>query len=202
MNDITKDSIYRISQTFRAESDRSASILAASLLDDQLKVLLEKFLVPDKNLTKMFATYAPLSTFSAKFEMAYFLALIPKDIRDDIDCIRKIRNHFAHRIEGIAFDKSPVANLAMNLRSVKCFLANMKFADKPISDSEQKAISESSRRRFEIAVSLVSFALDKYIDSTNPLLAKGDEYQKIADILEKRKKLNDTLSDILQRDAT
>jgi hypothetical protein len=63
MKDITKDSLFRISGTLRNEPDRIAAILAASLLDDQLKTLLDKFLVSDRHKAKMFATYAPFDPF-------------------------------------------------------------------------------------------------------------------------------------------
>jgi hypothetical protein len=87
MLDITRDSLYRISPTLRAEPDRAAGILCSSLLEDQLTALLDKFLVADKRKAKMFATYAPLSTLAAKTEMAYLLGLIPEDIRHDIEYI-------------------------------------------------------------------------------------------------------------------
>ena len=173
---ISKDSLFRISGSFRSESDRSAAILAASLLDDQLKALLEKFLVPDKHMPKMFATYAPLSTFSAKFELAYLLALIPKDIRDDIDTVRKIRNLFAHRVEDVVFSKPPVSDLAMNLKTVQWFIDHMYLADEPPAQSEIEDVTKSARRRFEISVSMISLALDAYIDAAEPLKAKSNEY--------------------------
>ena len=185
MSDITSASLFRISDSFRSESDRSAAILAASLLDEQLKALLDKFLVTDKHKSKMFATYAPLSTFSAKYEMAYLLALIPKDIRDDIEFVRKIRNLFAHRIEDVAFDKPPVSDLVMNLKTIQWLLDHMHLADKPASPSELEEIIKSPRRRFEITVAMVSLVLDEYINVTEPLTAKRNEYQWLSDMLQK-----------------
>jgi hypothetical protein len=84
--------------------------------------------------------------------MAYLLALIPKDIRDDVDAVRKIRNLFAHRIEDVAFDKSPVSDLAMNLKTIQWFLEHMYLAAEPPSQSELDEITKGPRRRFELAV--------------------------------------------------
>jgi hypothetical protein len=183
MRDITRDSLLRISGGFRSESERSAAILAAALLDDQIKSLLEKFLVPDKDQTKMFNTYAPLSTFSGKVEMAYLLGLIPQDIRDDLVIVRKIRNLFAHRVEDVAFDKPPVSDLARNLKTIEWFLGHMYLADKSPSRSELEEVAKSPRRRFELAVALVSFAIDSYVAATEPLQAKGKEYRWLTEIL-------------------
>lgn len=178
MRDVTKDSLYKISRTLRDESDRAAAILGASLLEDQLTTLLEKFLVQDKDKGKMFNTYAPLSTLSAKTEMAYLLGLIPKDIRKDIDYVRKIRNLFAHKIEGVSFDKSPVSDLVSNLRAVQWFLDNVTLAGELASQTEMDRISKSPRRQFEIDVSIISLALDKYIGVIKPRKAKrNDQWQ-------------------------
>jgi hypothetical protein len=78
----------------------------------------------------------------------------------------------------------------------------MEFADKPISKPELTSISESPRRRFEIAVALISLALDEYINSTYPLAPKEVKYRMISEIIEERKKITDTLPDIPQGDAT
>ena len=183
MRDISKDSIFRISRSFRSESDRSAAILAASLLEDQLRTLLQKLLVSDTHTAKMFDTYGPLSTLSARCEIAYLMAIIPKDIRDDIDIVRKIRNLFAHRIEDVSFDTPPVCDLATNLKSARWLLDHMSLADKPPSESEIADVTGSARRRFEVADGMVSIALDGYAEILKPLTAKNNEYTWAKDIL-------------------
>jgi len=186
MRDITKDSLYRISQAFRNEPDRSVAILGSALIEDQLGSMLGMFLVPDTNKAKLFATYGPLSTFSARTEMAYLLGLIPKDIHDDIDYVRKIRNHFAHKIENVSFDKSPVFDLATNLRAVEWFMKGMSVVEKPPSPTEIQDILERPRRRFEITVGIVSIMLDHYLTSIESLTARNNEYSVLSDVSQKK----------------
>ena len=56
----------------------------------------------------MFGSFAPLGTFSTKISIAFFIGLIPEDIYNDLNIIRKIRNEFAHNYDTLTFNLSPV----------------------------------------------------------------------------------------------
>lgn len=107
--------IHRMYKGFDNETDRSAIILSVSYLENALTAFLSDFLVKDKETDRLFKGYAPLSTFSAKIDIAFALGLIPRDMKADLNIIRRIRNHCAHKWQDIKFDSSPLSDLVDNL---------------------------------------------------------------------------------------
>lgn len=90
------------------ESDRGCVIFSAAILEDGLEQLLRAICRTDdpsvdRIVDSLFQTYAPFSTFSAKIHVTYALGLIPKDLREILDLIRKIRNDFAHKKGSVTF---------------------------------------------------------------------------------------------------
>lgn len=166
---ITKDSLRRISPTIKREPDRSAAILCAALLDEQLDALLHRFLLQCKETEPLFRGDGPLGAFAARNRAALALGLIPKDLFKDIDRVRQIRNHFAHRIEGLAFGQPPIADIANALTSVQWILDHNHLGDNPIKEAEVRRIDASPRHRFEIAVGAISLTLDKTIAALVPV---------------------------------
>ncbi|MGA7673745.1 MAG: MltR family transcriptional regulator [Rhizomicrobium sp.] len=79
----------------------------------------ERYLFSDEN--------APLSTFDAKIRVAYALGVIGKLARDDLVCIKQIRNSFAHSRLDINFYTpeivSAVAQLTLPSRIPHLFSA-------------------------------------------------------------------------------
>jgi hypothetical protein len=49
-----------------------------------------------KETIALFETYGPLSTFAGCIGVGYAVRLLTKPQRDDLDLLRRIRNHFAH----------------------------------------------------------------------------------------------------------
>jgi DNA-binding MltR family transcriptional regulator len=68
---------------------------------------------------ELFEGTGPLSTFSAKIKLAYALRLLDDKSVLTADCIRNIRNAFAHADERVSFDDEKIANLAKNLPDAK-----------------------------------------------------------------------------------
>src|SRR5215813_10245411 len=62
-------------------------------LNRRLEILLKAFLLHDR---KLFDEPGPLCTFFSRIEMAAALGLITSDEHEDLNLIRKIRNHIAH----------------------------------------------------------------------------------------------------------
>ena len=92
------------------ESDRSCALLAAAFLDEQLRALLEGFLVDDpKSVGQLFEGSGPLATLSSRIDLAYVLGFItPTELRD-LGLIRKIRNQFAHELHGLSFETEAIS---------------------------------------------------------------------------------------------
>lgn len=99
------------------ESDRGCALFAAAYLDKALSDLLYLSLVADKQIEKdLFEGNAPLSSFSARIKLAFYLGKISKECRKDLDTIRGIRNEFAHHAQIISFDDQSIADRCRNLQ--------------------------------------------------------------------------------------
>ncbi|HVG34405.1 MAG TPA: MltR family transcriptional regulator [Pyrinomonadaceae bacterium] len=103
-------------QEFNNESDRGAALVAASLLDERLKGILQAFFL-DSNVSNelLNGANAPLGTFSSRISAAYALGLIQKNEFDELNFIRKIRNEFGHKWKDVNFNNAPITDLCRNL---------------------------------------------------------------------------------------
>lgn len=96
--------------SFNKESDRGAALLAASIIDEWLSQILESYLLKDKvSKELLFGFNAPLGTFSARAKAAFSLGLIEKKEYKEINIIRKIRNEFGHKWDGIDFNSDIIS---------------------------------------------------------------------------------------------
>ena len=80
------------------ESDRATLILISSFLEDILMAKIQARLRPlnSDETAGLFGPDRPLSSFSAKINLAYALRIIRKAARDDLNLIRELRNVAAH----------------------------------------------------------------------------------------------------------
>jgi DNA-binding MltR family transcriptional regulator len=95
---------------FAKESDRACVIVTASILDELLRELLVAHFLPTTATDDALfdVPNAPLATFSSRIITAYRLGLISNKFARDLHLVRKIRNDFAHSIQGCEFDDSRV----------------------------------------------------------------------------------------------
>jgi DNA-binding MltR family transcriptional regulator len=100
------------------ESDRGAVLLSVSFLEKEIENLLGDYFVKNEKIrSSIFTGYGALATFSAKIDLSFLLGLISKQTLDDLNCIRKIRNEFAHSHFSIDFTNDKVKNLCLNLKT-------------------------------------------------------------------------------------
>ena len=73
-------------------------IVTAAILEDHLEQALLGRLhdLPNEVYKRMFAGGGPLSSFSAKIDLAFALNMIDETGRKDLHAIRELRNAFAH----------------------------------------------------------------------------------------------------------
>lgn len=110
------ETLSRFLHEFNKESDRGAALVAASMLDERLKEILESFFTSSKASQDLLSGFnAPLGTFSSRVSAAFALGLIQENEFKEITLIRKIRNEFGHGWEPLSFDSSSVANLCKQL---------------------------------------------------------------------------------------
>lgn len=108
--------LANFTQEFNPESDRGAVLVAASLLDDRLKRILQAFFLDSKVSRDLLdGVNAPLGTFSARISAAFALGLIEKNEIDELNLVRKIRNEYGHKWKEVTFDDAPIADLCRSL---------------------------------------------------------------------------------------
>lgn len=101
------------------QPDRSLVIVMAAVIDDALAALIINYLVEAKKITdNMFNGMGPLSTFSAKIDLGFLLAIYNKDFADMLHALRRIRNEFAHNMDPLTLESEEVKYKAIPLEKM------------------------------------------------------------------------------------
>jgi DNA-binding MltR family transcriptional regulator len=80
----------------RIIADRTAAIIAATVVEARLSSALEKRFQRDEKIqSEFFRSSGPLGSFSAKIDLAYLMGSLTKDAWHDLDLMKNIRNKFA-----------------------------------------------------------------------------------------------------------
>jgi DNA-binding MltR family transcriptional regulator len=146
-----------IARSLMKESDRGCVIFSASLLAQALEVLLRAAFVsgrPDvaKVVDPLFRAYAPLSTYSARIDVAFALGLVGEDIYGQLHLIRRMRNDFAHEVGDIDFDDLRVRDRLRN------FIADGGTAAQHPDDAEEVRFGSQFLEKRQV-VNRVAFAI-------------------------------------------
>jgi len=105
-----------------AESDRAAAILLSAELDELLRKIIGKRLVPHNkkvNDRDILSSYGALGSFAARIDVGYRLGVLDSLVAYDLNLIRKIRNLFAHEIHGLHFESTEPKKLVSKSKIVK-----------------------------------------------------------------------------------
>lgn len=118
-----RDFINSLCETLDKESDRGIILICASTLDSLLRDLIEKYLNQNKNrqkeIAKLFEYPNPLNSFASKIHMSYCMGLIKKEIYDDFERVRKIRNELAHGFDFKDFASHEIASIVLDMVGAK-----------------------------------------------------------------------------------
>jgi DNA-binding MltR family transcriptional regulator len=111
------EQVETLQREFAGASDRAAAVVAGAFLDEVLHQLLDDFFVARSvdAQKKLFRGNGPLSTFSAKIELAFSAGLISEKEHFDLNAIRRIRNDFAHQLGDLSFQTQSVLNRCQNI---------------------------------------------------------------------------------------
>lgn len=86
-------------QEIETQTDRGAAIVGAAWVEEELQASIESFLSKEKKAwERLFRKSGPLSSFSAKIDLALLLGIVSAVIASDLHIIRDVRNEFAHSI--------------------------------------------------------------------------------------------------------
>ena len=93
------------------------AVLGGTILETSLEsAILSRFVPLDaKKDTLLLSDEGPLSSFWAKIHLAFALGLINRQIRDELDAIRIVRNSFAHSLMKMTFNTKAVRDVCNDL---------------------------------------------------------------------------------------
>lgn len=98
---------YELFQQIADESPRGMVLVIAAELDRMLLLSIKELLKDGAGLTALNQdNQGPISTFSARINLAHALGIIDDAEHRDLNLIRKIRNDFAHDVSASLYDQS------------------------------------------------------------------------------------------------
>ena len=158
-----------ISAEIDRQEDRGAAIIAAAFLEDRLLFCLANhFKNRDRFLeNQLFRGLGPLSSFSAKIDIAFLLGIFDQEGRDQIHIIRRVRNAFAHTMTPLQFTSSNISDMCSNLPNFKKALeilttptSDIKYLEimKPFYESLAN-VEDSPRNRYMNSIKLYLLVL-------------------------------------------
>lgn len=122
--DFAREKFFKILEN---ESPRGIIIVGVALLESNLKDLLKKRFVSNKELSDLLKTI----NFNRLVKLAYFVGCISEEDKRDLLILNKIRNEFAHNWGLNSFNDVKVVNDIYKLRVVK-----EAIGDRDLTDSD------------------------------------------------------------------
>lgn len=163
----------RYMEMFSQESDRACVILTVSFLDELLTLCLRMKLVaaPSSADSIFEGGNAPFASFSSKIDLAYRLGIISNRLCRDLHLVRKIRNDFAHNIEGCHFSGQKVHNRVRELRN-----GFVDLIDIYRTEEAAKIYQDGDRGEFQFCCSWMIDYLHELSRSSRPLQESPPEW--------------------------
>jgi hypothetical protein len=126
-----------------------AAILAAAGVEDGLEFAIHNQHmrgISESEVTSMFDSDGILGTFGAKIRMGHALLLFGDLTQDDLNCIRDIRNAFAHAKMALDFDHAAVIEACKDFHGPFAF----KPEDKDILNARQRFMKVAEHLYLEL----------------------------------------------------
>jgi DNA-binding MltR family transcriptional regulator len=115
---LSLEELFETLEAFSNMPPQAEVLIGSSLLEDVLKTNILVKLRADlsnNDVASLFDNDAPLASFSARINMAFALNVVGEKTRADLNCIRDIRNAFAHSRVSLTFEMREVADACRTL---------------------------------------------------------------------------------------
>ena len=157
-------------EEFIEESDRAAVILGVAKLDLLLYQIFQKHLVSNPGgEDKFLDSDGPLVTFSAKINLAYRLGLTDNSVTRALHLIRKIRNDFAHEVEGCSLESGSHRD---RIRELIAPIKNLNNFDKLCVKYIKEGKLSLPSIQFRVMLGLIVIDLDLFYENCDILTGK------------------------------
>ena len=156
-------------------SDRDTVLVLSSIIEELLeRILMKSLCIPNKELREqLFQFNGPLGTFSNKNSMAFSIGKISRDVYEDINILRQLRNECAHNIIQDEIDSQQFTESILPKFRI---LNNSKQKD--IKAVEKGA---TNRYRLIIEVEFLGLVLASTLRSSVPFLSPETHDKNIVD---------------------
>ncbi|MGB9117104.1 MltR family transcriptional regulator [Bradyrhizobium sp.] len=103
--------------TLIKDTHAGTTLILSSLLEGMFAITLEAAMghLSKNSLKKLLTGYGPLSSFSAKIDIAYGMKLITKEMHSNANLIRSMRNKFAHGTTKLDFESGDIVKIGSAL---------------------------------------------------------------------------------------
>jgi hypothetical protein len=99
------------------KNDRGAAILLACNVEICLRIAIERNLTVEGEAYRLlFHSGAPLRSFEAKIRAGYAMGLFGDQTKHNLDCVKEIRNAFAHALIPINFETPQVIAVCASMQ--------------------------------------------------------------------------------------
>jgi hypothetical protein len=123
---------------YNHDSNRAVGVVWAAIVENRLTDALMAGLRKDKEIQKdLFGPQGPLTNFGTKIRLAYMLGMINLDMKNDLLCISRIRNAFAHSVKIKDFDSPPVCDYMSQLKVIKAYTELLNTKKEELKRSER-----------------------------------------------------------------
>lgn len=109
-------------------SDRAVAVVGGALVDELLGRALKEFMRQSDGLDTLFKDRGPLSTFSSKIDLGYYLGCYGTEVHQDLNILRKLRNNFAHDLDA-KFANQSIADRVSNFSLARRYAVNLSAPD-------------------------------------------------------------------------
>src|SRR5688572_12782355 len=99
------------------DTETAFALVLAARVEEWLQGALEGSMreLSSRHKDRLFSGYGPLSTFSAKIDVAFAFNLFGEETFNDLRAIKDIRNAFAHSVEVVHFGSPAVRPMMQRL---------------------------------------------------------------------------------------
>ncbi|HWY85751.1 MAG TPA: hypothetical protein VNX28_03450 [Gemmataceae bacterium] len=138
---------------FGDNSDRSIAIIGGSIVENCLEGYIASRM-PKGKVSENLLQHV-LDSFGKMIDAAYAFMLIPEDLRQELDLIRKIRNSFAHKIFADYESEKTLEGLRFENREIKGWCSTLKSCGNAADSRDRFIGSVSFTSRILVAESKV-----------------------------------------------
>ena len=154
-----------VREELETASPRATAIVGAAFVEDHLQRLIHSRLVHDKKVVEqMFGPSSALGTFSSKINLGFLMGLYSTDARRELDCIRSIRNDFAHELHINSFDIPSIKDRCATLKLWQTIQISFTEAEEEVSDKLTKEVAKNAQPKPPVAI--INFS--DGVDASNP----------------------------------